>query len=158
MAHRAPRAIAVIFANPAGATALLARADVQPMGGLGRRLLKHGDAPKRGGTVTRRQPQAVSSALPYRMARRSPDPPAASIGVLHRQPHGRWVWAICHRCTHRSRLPLAPLLIRWGPDTSSDVLRSNLKCTACGHKGNAIQVPSFVDIDVDAIPFHIRPG
>jgi hypothetical protein len=48
-------------------------------------------------------------------------------------------------------------VIRWGADVSSDVLRKNLVCTRCGHKGNAIQVPSFVDVDVAAVPFHIRP-
>ncbi len=42
-------------------------------------------------------------------------------------------------------------------DASSDRLRDSLKCT-CGHKGNAIQIPSFSDVDIDAVPFHMRAG
>ena len=89
---------------------------------------------------------------------RAPDPLVPSIGVLHRQPQSRWVWAICNRCLHRSRLSLAPIVIRWGAEESSDTLRRNLKCTKCGNKGNALQVPTFIDLDPDAVPFHIRQG
>ncbi|CAN5490290.1 hypothetical protein BH10PSE7_BH10PSE7_33240 [soil metagenome] len=39
--------------------------------------------------------------------------------------------------------PLAPYVIRWGLDASSDMLRKNLRCTACGQRGAALQIPSF---------------
>lgn len=62
-----------------------------------------------------------------------------------------WVWAHCTNlqagCVHRRAVAIAPFVIRWGPDVSSDRLRAALKCGRCGHKGNVIQVPSWVDME-----------
>jgi hypothetical protein len=38
---------------------------------------------------------------------------------------------------------LALLIIRWGPDASSDMLRQCARCTVCGHKGAALQGPGW---------------
>jgi hypothetical protein len=32
-------------------------------------------------------------------------------------------------------MALAPLIIRWGGDASSDLLRRSARCTRCGNKG-----------------------
>jgi hypothetical protein len=34
---------------------------------------------------------------------------------------------------------VAPLIIRWGADASSDVLRQSARCTCCGGKGANLQ-------------------
>jgi len=45
----------------------------------------------------------------------------ATLAELHRPPG--WVWVVCDRyppCMHKAPMALAPLVIRWGPDTSGD--------------------------------------
>ena len=49
-------------------------------------------------------------------------------------------------------LRLAPFVIRWRPDASSDMLRKNLTCTHCGHRGASVQYPSWVDEEVELQP------
>jgi hypothetical protein len=49
-----------------------------------------------------------------------------------------WLWVICERCQHRSPTALAPWIIRWGADASSDTLRHSARCTRCGGKGATI--------------------
>ena len=70
-----------------------------------------------------------------------------TLGELHQQPG--WVWLHCAgQCAHYVALPLAPFVIRWGADVSSNVLRRNARCTVCGHKGATIQIvtpPSTAD-------------
>jgi len=59
-----------------------------------------------------------------------------TLGQIHRPPG--WLWLICDRyppCLHRAPVALAPLIIRWGPDASSDMLRRSARCQVCGHKG-----------------------
>jgi|GEM_PF-5542814 len=43
---------------------------------------------------------------------------------------------------------LAPFIIRWGAEASSDVLRQSAVCRKCGHKGATLVHPS-VDREVD---------
>ena len=55
---------------------------------------------------------------------RTPPGPVPTLGQLQCGA-GKWVWAICEwpgddPCMHRSPLALAPFVIRWGTDTSSD--------------------------------------
>ena len=50
-------------------------------------------------------------------------------------------------------MPLAPFVIRYGPDISSDYLREHLKCAKCGYKGASLQVPSWVDTQVGVQSF-----
>jgi len=47
-----------------------------------------------------------------------------------------WLWVICERCLHRVSTALAPWIIRWGADASSNMLRRSARCTRCGGKGN----------------------
>lgn len=92
------------------------------------------------------------------MARRE-EKPVPTIGQLHSHaPH--WLWAFCNRreCSYHRALPLAPFVIRYGPDVSSDYLREHLKCSKCGHKGVSLQVPSWVDMQTGEQPFPRAPG
>jgi hypothetical protein len=83
---------------------------------------------------------------------RRPPPPIATLGQLQSgEPH--WVWAHCDGCRRARPLPLAPFAIRWGAGASSDVLRRNLRCTVCGHRGASLLHPSWVDSQVGYGPF-----
>ena len=50
-------------------------------------------------------------------------------------------------------MALTPLIIRWGPDASTDVLRCCARCSKCGRKGASLMVPSWVGLDVGFAPF-----
>jgi len=50
----------------------------------------------------------------------------------------------------------AVAVIRWGPNTSSDKLRSCARCTACGNKGATIQHPGWGGNDVGFLPFPVE--
>jgi hypothetical protein len=52
-------------------------------------------------------------------------------------------------------MAFAPLIIRWGPDASSDVLRRNARCTRCGRKGAMLTHPSWISEDVGEQPFPV---
>ena len=58
-----------------------------------------------------------------------------------------WVWVHCEErdCHHCAPLALMPLVIRWGIEASSDLLRNRARCTACQHKGATLRLPSYVD-------------
>src|SRR5215831_17335546 len=78
-------------------------------------------------------------------SREAPMVRIATLGELHRPPG--WLWVICDRyppCQHRAPMALAPLVIRWGPDTSSDVLRRCARCQKCGHRSATLQHPGWV--------------
>jgi len=80
------------------------------------------------------------------MARpKEPPPPIPSLGALQRgEPH--WAWLYCtnyHKCWHKRAMPLAPFVIRWGADASSNVLRRRARCSKCGHKGCTLMHPSI---------------
>jgi hypothetical protein len=49
-------------------------------------------------------------------------------------------------------LRLAPFVIRWGPDASSEMLRMNLTCTHTGHRRPSVQHPSWVDEEIGLQP------
>ena len=67
--------------------------------------------------------------------------PVATLADLRRVTP--WLWVHCERCQHRSPAALVPLIIRWGADASSDVLRRCARCTRCGRKGASIQIPGW---------------
>jgi hypothetical protein len=48
-------------------------------------------------------------------------------------------------------MALAPLIIRWGPDASSDGAR----CTVCGHKGATLKHPGWKNGEVEWEPFPV---
>lgn len=59
--------------------------------------------------------------------------------------HAEWVWVYCERigCRHSAAVPLAPLIIRWGPDAPWDYLRRFFRCTRCGFKKTTTRLPSW---------------
>ena len=50
-------------------------------------------------------------------------------------------------------MALAALIIRWGPDASSDLLRRSARCSRCGRKGATLQHPGWAGSDVGPRPF-----
>ena len=61
-----------------------------------------------------------------------------------------WVWIYCETpfCHHHAAVPLVPLLIRWGPDAPSRLLRTCFRCTHCGGRVTSIRTPSWGGKDV----------
>ena len=57
------------------------------------------------------------------------------------------------QCQLEVPMTYAPLIIRWGADASSDVLRECAKCSRCGYKGATLQHPSWAGADVGWMPF-----
>jgi hypothetical protein len=53
-----------------------------------------------------------------------------------------WLWVHCanSQCRHTVPMALTSLIIRWGADASSDVLRQSARCTKCWHKGATLQL------------------
>jgi hypothetical protein len=66
-----------------------------------------------------------------------------------------WWWVSCENveCLHCAPMALAPVIIPWGPDTSSDVLRRAARCTRCGRKGATLQHPGWAGSDIGPAPF-----
>ncbi|MGD0864986.1 MAG: hypothetical protein ABSA49_05465 [Rhizomicrobium sp.] len=71
-----------------------------------------------------------------------------------------WFWANCPLpCAHYAAIPVEAVIERLGPEASSDVLRRNLKCVVCGHKGATLSFPSsggadkaWTRIPMDRVP------
>ena len=87
---------------------------------------------------------------------RNPPGPVPTLAELRKGTP--WVRLICanHKCRHWVPLALVPVIIRLGPDTSSDVLRGNVKCSKCGHVGALTYLPSYVDATVGFQPFPVE--
>jgi hypothetical protein len=66
-----------------------------------------------------------------------------------------WTWVNCTntKCHHRMPVAITPLIIRWGPDASSDQLRASARCAKCGRKGATLTGPSWGGMDVGVLPF-----
>jgi hypothetical protein len=71
-----------------------------------------------------------------------------TLGALRKNTTWMWVWCGSANCDHH-------VIIRWGADASSDVLRQRTVCTACGHRGVTLQHPGWVDNDVGYQPFPV---
>ena len=94
---------------------------------------------------------------------RNPPAPPGPVPTLGELQAGstKWVWAICNgldesgrvACLHRAPLALAPFVIRWGAEASSNVMRQRLRCAVCGHRGAALQHPSWIDAQIGEQPF-----
>jgi hypothetical protein len=54
------------------------------------------------------------------------------------------------------RLALAPFVIRWGAEASSNVMRERLRCAVCGHLGAVLQHPSWIDAQIGEQPFPVE--
>lgn len=72
-----------------------------------------------------------------RLAARLPSTPA-ELGAA-RKEH-LWIYVYCGRprCRHHAIFYLTPLIVRWGPEASVDLLRRAARCTRCGHKGATV--------------------
>ena len=71
-----------------------------------------------------------------------PPGPIPTMGQIHRAaPHWCWIYcdnAFCERICRPTAIALAPYVIRWGANASSNVLRRSARCTKCGHKGGRL--------------------
>jgi len=54
-----------------------------------------------------------------------------------------WISYQGMHCGRMRAMALAPLIIRWGGETSSDTLRHNARRRRCGCKGAKLQCPSW---------------
>ena len=83
------------------------------------------------------------------------DRACCDAGELHRSPGWMWIW--CGRampyCGHRAPMALAPLVIRWGPGASSDVIRQRAVCSKCGYVGATLQHPGWWGNQIGFEPF-----
>jgi hypothetical protein len=65
---------------------------------------------------------------------------APAVPTLEQLRRGTpWCWVVCEQCFHRRPVAFVPLIIRWGPDASSDMLRWSARCTKCGRKGAVLR-------------------
>jgi hypothetical protein len=86
-------------------------------------------------------------------ARKRPPGPRPTLAQLHKGHCWLWLW--CERCQHHAPMAVTPLIIRWGPDASSDKLRECARCTACGSKGATLQHPGWAGAQVGFLPFPV---
>lgn len=82
----------------------------------------------------------------------SPRPPAPTLADLRRS--APWLWVNCAAgCGHHRPVALAPFIIRYGAEASSDILRRAARCSACGRKGATLQHPSWGGSEIGFVPF-----
>ena len=64
-----------------------------------------------------------------------------------------WCWVQCSNChcLHSAPTALVPLIIRWGPEASSDMLRQSARCSRCGRKGAMLQHPSWAGREIGCL-------
>jgi len=134
--------------------------------------------------VARTFEQVVAATDPEELARlnrseKYDDPAVADSGLckvtVHEDRHDTGDWhvsyfdndggcyvavfagrTLCAIVPAQAPMALAPLIIRWGPDTSSDKLRQCARCTACGHKGATLQHPGWIENGVGWQPFPVE--
>jgi hypothetical protein len=89
---------------------------------------------------------------------RESEGPSATLEQLRQ--YAPWVRVYCSnpRCQRSQPVALAPFIIRWGPDASSDMLRAWARCRRCGTKGATLQLPGWGGRAVGVTPFPVgRP-
>jgi hypothetical protein len=93
----------------------------------------------------------------FRSALRAAPSQVPTLSDLQRSAPGKWCWVYCaaYGCLHHSPMAIAPLIIRWGPDASSDMLRRSARCSKCGAKGATLMLPSWVSTTVGLAPFPV---
>jgi hypothetical protein len=94
---------------------------------------------------------------PPRRRDREPSKPVATLGQIHTEPY--WCWLCCTNsmvCSHSKPVAMAQFVIRYGPNTSSDIVRQRARCTVCGHKGASLRYPSWVNRTVGVQPFPVE--
>ena len=83
------------------------------------------------------------------------DDEVPTLGVL-RRGHS-WLWICCEGkdCARSAAVALAPFIIRWGAEASSNLLRRNARCQKCGTKGVTIQLPGWFGPNNTEAPFPV---
>ncbi|MGD9768229.1 MAG: hypothetical protein AB7U62_11340 [Pseudolabrys sp.] len=68
----------------------------------------------------------------------------ATLAELQKNAPG-WLWVHCNGpcCSHKAPVPLAPLIIRWGPTATIEMIQRSFLCDACGVKGAHTTTPSW---------------
>jgi hypothetical protein len=61
-----------------------------------------------------------------------------------------------HEVFARTPTALTPLIIRWGGDASSEVLRQCARCSKCGRKGASLTAPSWDNLDTEFAAFSVE--
>ena len=89
------------------------------------------------------------------LMRKGAHSPRPTLDQLRQAAPWLWVWCRNSHCRHRAPMALAPLIIRWGGDASSDLLRRSARCTHCRSKGADLQHPSARSSDI-ALAYHTR--
>ena len=71
-----------------------------------------------------------------------------------------WWWVYCEnsRCLHTTPMALTPLIIRWGAEASSDVLRRSARCARCGRRGATLQHPGHTGSHIGWMSFPTYRG
>jgi hypothetical protein len=87
--------------------------------------------------------------------RQHPEAPRPTLAQLRQAAPWLWVWCRNVHCRHKAPMAVAPLIIRWRGDASSDLLRRSARCTHCGNKGADLQHPSARSSNI-ALAFHAR--
>ena len=85
-----------------------------------------------------------------------PLPRRPTLGQLRRLHPWWWVNCAAPGCGRHKPVALAPLVIRWGADASSDVLRRSARCSKCGCLGVTLTAPSWAGSQVGFAPFPIE--
>jgi hypothetical protein len=88
-----------------------------------------------------------------RTSREKPGP-IPTLGSIRRQTC--WLWLYCRACGRGAPVALAPFIIRWGANASSDVLRRSGRCGDCGGRGVTLMNPSWQDMQTGLSPFPIE--
>lgn len=78
-----------------------------------------------------------------RIARRAPPGPVATLGGV--RADSPWCWLYCETigCGHSIAIPLAPLIIRWGPATPVSRIYGAFLCTRCGCRKTSVRRRSW---------------
>jgi hypothetical protein len=94
----------------------------------------------------------------FRTAQRNPPGQVPTLVQLQRSAPGKWLWVYCaaYGCLHHSPTAIAPFVIRWGPDASSDMLRRSARCSKCGAKGATLMLPSWISATVGFATFPVK--
>ena len=87
---------------------------------------------------------------------RAPPGPVPTLGQLRQTTC--WIWLYCNApgCHASVAVALAPLIIRLGPDASSDVLRRSARCSKCGGKGATLMLPSWGAMQMGLVGFPVE--
>lgn len=84
--------------------------------------------------------------------RRESDKPPGSLGQIRAEFEWMWIYCTAASCAHMAAVPLAPLIIRWGADASSDLMRMGFRCSHCGGRRTETQAPTWGGLNAGFSP------